>query len=248
MARAGAAMTGNELVRVRVGRYRCVLAAPLADAEMRQLVAALASPVFAAPGVLGGRGAVRVHDIGLIGPVVIKEYRHGGMLRPFLGRYYLRRGPTRPERELEILRDARAAGLHVPEPVASLSLGNVMYRGWLVTRLIAGQRSLADIARHGREPLEPLVDLLLEQVRLLIDHRIAHADLHPGNVVVDERGRLHLVDFDRANRFEGSVDDLAAVYLGRWHRAVAKHQLPGVLSDRVQAAFPNVVADSRIFT
>ncbi len=226
-------MSSSELVRRRVNGYECCLARPVGNAELEGLVGALAHPERPAPGVLKGRGAICIHAVPSIGTVVIKEYVRGGAFRFLLRRYYVRRGKTRPEREIEILKAAQAAGLNVPEPIGCLLRGGLVYRGWLVTRLIPGRGSLADIGRAEAADLGPLVDQVVLQMRLLIEHRIAHVDLHPGNVLVDGNGGLHLLDFDKATHFRGGADRLRDYYLRRWNRAVVKHGLPAVLSDRL---------------
>jgi 3-deoxy-D-manno-octulosonic acid kinase len=181
--------------------------------------------------VLAGRSAISRRELPPVGAVVIKEYRRGGMLRFIRRRYYVRRGATRPERELRNLLAARAAGLNVPEPIVSVSRGLLVYRGWLVTRLIVG-RSLVDVVRSGTDGVPELVDDLTRQVGLLIDRRVAHVDLHPGNVLIDEAGTVFLLDFDRATVFSKPIEELRRQYDVRWRRAVEKHGLPAILADR----------------
>jgi len=219
---------------VRIDGFVCDLACTLGDAELRALVGAIAAhrrPAASAANqrVLSGRTATWRHEIPSIGPVVIKEYRRGGMLRHFRRRHYLRVGTTRPERELAILKLARDAGVNVPEPIACFSRGWLFYRGWLVTRCIQGE-SLAHLGSTDRGMFPLVMDEMTRQVRLLIRHRIAHVDLHPGNVIVDTNGRLYLLDFDKAVLFDGTLEELRDHYHARWTRAVDKHGLPALLS------------------
>ena len=222
-------------LRMRVDGYDCRLAAPLDDTELQQLVAALATPyqgdaTSLKPGPLSGRAIVRRHDIPSVGPVVIKEFQRGGMLRVIRQRHYLRFGTTRPEREFDNLRCARSLGLNVPEPVACFSRGILLYRGWLATRQITG-RSLVEIAASDEKALPALVADLTRQVGILIRHSVAHADLHPGNVLVDTAGTVYLLDFDRAVALTEPLEDLRHRYAVRWARAVDKHGLPAALAD-----------------
>ena len=222
-------------LRMRLDGYDCCLAAPLDETDLQQLVAALTTPCRGAtisprPGPLSGRATVRRHDIPSVGPVVIKEFQRGGMLRVIRRRRYLRLGPTRPEREFDNLRAARSVGLNVPEPVACFSRGTLLYRGWLATRHIPG-RSLVEIATSDGEAIPALIADLTRQVGILIGHRVAHVDLHPGNVLVDPAGTVYVLDFDRAVAFDDPLEDLRRHYEVRWTRAVEKHGLPGVLAD-----------------
>jgi 3-deoxy-D-manno-octulosonic acid kinase len=75
------------------------------------------------------------------------------------------------------------------------------------------------------------MDQVVRSVRRLIEARICHVDLHPGNVLVDGDGRIYLIDFDKAFRFTGSDRELRDWYISRWRRAITKHGLPEVLGD-----------------
>lgn len=224
----------------RIGRFRCRLVVDLPDAELRGLIAALggAPPARRVPSgstVLGGRAVILRYTLPSVGDVVIKEYRRGGMLRFIRRRYYVRNGTPRPERELDSLIAVRADGVNAPEPVACFSRGSLFYRGWLVTRFIKG-RGLVDVCRAEASAADVLIPELVRQVRVLVQHRIAHVDLHPGNVHVGADGAVYLLDFDRALLFEGTADELRQRYDTRWRRAVEKHRLPPVLADRFTQA------------
>ena len=237
---------GGPVTRKKVDCYVCHLARPVAEDDLRRLLAS-----FALPGcgqarivkdrVLGGRSAIWRHELPEVGTVVVKAYRRGGMLRFFRRRYYVRHGATRPEREVRNLLAARAAGLNVPEPVLGVSRGLALYRGWLVTRLIAG-RSLVEVVKAGTDGLPLVVDEVTRQVGLLIERRVAHVDLHPGNVFVGDDGAVYMLDFDRACAFAKPVEELRRQYDIRWRRAVEKHALPAVLADRFSEGLSRLAA------
>jgi len=237
---------GGSVTRMNVGGYVCHLARPVAEEDLRRLLES-----FALPGrghrripkgrVLGGRSAVWRHELPGVGAVVVKAYRRGGMLRVLRRRYYVRHGATRPEREVRNLLAARAAGLNVPEPVLGVSRGLVLYHGWLVTRLIAG-RSLVEVVRSGSDGLPRVVDEVTRQVGLLVERRVAHVDLHPGNVFVGDDGVVYVLDFDRACAFAKPVEELRRQYEDRWRRAVEKHALPAVLADRFSEGLGRIAA------
>jgi uncharacterized membrane protein YbhN (UPF0104 family)/membrane-associated phospholipid phosphatase len=88
---------------------------------------------------------------------------------------------------------AATAGVQAPPVLAVRSFGNGA--GLLVQQRVAG-RDLTDLAG---EPLDrPRLDDLWRQVAGLRAARIAHGDLGLDSVMVDEPGRVWLVDFDRA--------------------------------------------------
>jgi 3-deoxy-D-manno-octulosonic acid kinase len=80
------------------------------------------------------------------------------------------------------------------------------------------------LAEHGLKKLIP-------QILLLLDNRIYHKDLHPGNVLIDKNNRIFIIDFDKAGLFRGDRQALLNIYLERWKRAVIKHNLPEAIYD-----------------
>lgn len=235
--------TPRPLRRRRVNGFVCHLALELTDSDLRSLVSAVAeraSGTATGPDRSGldGRTATWLHDIPSVGPVMIKEYRRGGMLRHLRRRHYLRHGATRPERELRAMRLAHAIGVNVPEAVASLTRGLLFYRGWLATRHIAGTTLAA--LKSDPVTLASLMSEMTRQVRLLIAHRLAHVDLHPGNVLIDTGGALYLLDFDKATVFKGTPEELRELYLVRWARSVTKHGLPAFLADRFREGLDSI--------
>jgi undecaprenyl-diphosphatase len=88
---------------------------------------------------------------------------------------------------------AAAAGVHAPPVLAVGSFGNGA--GLLVQQRVAGR----DLTQLGGEPLDQArLAALWQQVVSLRAARIAHRDLGLSSVMVDEDGRVWLVDFDRA--------------------------------------------------
>lgn len=179
--------------------------------------------------VLGGRGGVGFVRIEGIGPVVIKSYKRGGLVRHLIRDRYARCGKTRPQLEYEMLETVRAIGVSAPEPVAFAVAGRLFYRGWLVTMEIPGHRSMADLSVACPEKIGPMMEALAHQVDLLVKNGIKHADLHPGNVLLDENGTLFLIDFDKAATCGEEKSRLKMYYAGRWNRAVKKYSLPEML-------------------
>ncbi|RIL04638.1 MAG: hypothetical protein DCC75_12435, partial [Proteobacteria bacterium] len=138
----------------------------------------------------------------------------------------------------ESLVEAASIGVRVPEPVAWVDRGAVIYRAWLVTKEIKGHRSLAELALSASNSaslseISKVLEELGRQVELLIQNRLLHVDLHPGNVVVDQHGQVYILDFDKARKFTGGIRELRDQYLRRWRRAVIKHNLPDSLSENM---------------
>ncbi len=117
------------------------------------------------------------------GERVHKRFRSRGALRRW-------GDGRRARREARALRRLAALGLPVPELLA-VERGP---GGWtVVTRAIAGARSLEDLARDAElAPEDPrAIGALLARCQAA---GAAHGDLHPGNLVRDADGAWHLVD------------------------------------------------------
>jgi tRNA A-37 threonylcarbamoyl transferase component Bud32 len=202
----------------------------VSERQAREIVRLLheAAP-DAGPGLEGRIGVIRGAIEG-IGAVAVKSYRRGGAIRHILRKRYLRFGKTRAQREYEMLCHVRRLGVSAPEPVAFAWRGGLFYTAWLVLREIRGAVSLAEMSRTGSDRLAQVFPEAAEEIRRLIRLKLFHADLHPGNLLVDGSGRVFLVDFDKSRTFSGDPQSLKAGYLSRWERAVRKHRLPQAVS------------------
>lgn len=185
--------------------------------------------------VLGGRRGVVFGVVDEIGSVVLKHYGRGGLLGRVLDAHFLRFGVSRCAQEFRLLVRLREAGIPVPEPIAYVTRGGFWYEAWLLTREIEGHQSFVQIARSEPDRIYSLMDEVVVAVKRLIQQRVFHVDLHPGNVLVGKDGKVYLIDFDKACNFCGARNSLRDMYLRRWRRAVLKHRLPEVLSEAFSA-------------
>ena len=213
----------------------------LAAAQLRTLAGFLQSHGPAGVALLGGRSAVASLQLDGIGSVVVKHYRRGGLIRHINRSRYLRTGKTRSQREFEQLNIARTLGISVPQPIAYAHRGGLFYSAWLAARAIEQPITLARLSLQDADEARRAAVSAVEQIALLIQNNILHVDLHPGNVVVDNRGRVYLVDFDKAGRYHGRRKKLAARYVGRWQRAVVKHRLPQFLAEIIREGLSSAI-------
>ena len=195
--------------------------------------------------VLEGRGHVILGTLPQYGPVIVKCYHRGGLFQCLVRDRYLKAGKTRGQREYEMLAMAQSLGVHVPRPIAFAFTGFPFYRAWLVMAEIIGKRSLALLCREDEDLCRALLPEFIRQLHLLIQGRILHVDLHPGNVVLDREGRLYVLDFDKAEQVRWSRRALRDYYLRRWRRAVIKHALPDFLSEAVCLGLRQNVEEGR---
>jgi len=194
-----------------------------------------------------GRGTVYEVTLRDGGRAFVRRYVHGGLLRGVLGDVYWQR-PLRPLRELIATEAARAAGVAAPEVLAAVArparagaVRAVLYRGVLVTRALAGRRSLASAllaARDGDERAAWLA-CAVDAVRALHAAGIRHPDLNAGNLLVGERpdAPAAVIDFDRATVRAAPLGALDAWRVRRrLARSLAKLRLPGLDRQGAQRA------------
>ncbi len=140
--------------------------------------------------------------------IVLRQYRRGGMVRMVSADRYLWFGlkHSRPWREITVLQQARDLGLPVPEPVAAcVCQSGLAYRGSIMTRFIAGTRSLSSLL--GEQELDAeLWSRLGSLLRQFHEAKIKHADLNASNILIDGSDQFYLVDFDKAQIKSGIGD------------------------------------------
>jgi 3-deoxy-D-manno-octulosonic acid kinase len=201
--------------------------------QLKQLIALFNTPTKTVDSVLGGRSSVTIAQLEGVGSVVVKYYTRGGLLRCMVKRRYLKWGKTRCQIEYELLQKVRSLGVNAPEPISYASWGGLFYKGWLVTREIKQNQTLAELSCADEEHAHIVMKELIDQLSILIKNNIFHADLHPGNVLVDSGDRVFILDFDKACLSRQNKNKLRNHYLRRWRRAVIKHRLPEMLSEMI---------------
>lgn len=184
---------------------------------------------------LGGRISVsRIHIEG-IGAVIVKHYRRGGILANLITQSYLRATKTRSQIEFEQMQHIRAKGVSAPKPVAYAYRGNLFYKAWLVSLEIIHSQTMAEFSRTEPNRVANVMDALNRQVRILVDNQIMHADFHPGNILVDSKEQIYIIDFDKCTVCRDDANTLESRYRNRWCRAVKKHGLPNELCTLMKA-------------
>lgn len=203
----------------------------LSEKQLRQIVSCFYEPLRNVGLNLGGRTAVCAMELSGIGPVVVKRYTRGGVIRRFNKKVYLRIGKTRGQAEYELLQELKRLGVHAPDPVAFAFRGTLFYQAWIITREIKETQTLSALSFSNPVQTRLAMTQLRDQVQRLIDNHIHHVDLHPGNVLVNRSGSIHIIDFDKAKIVNIPLEFLRTKYIRRWQRAVDKHHLPKMIRD-----------------
>lgn len=170
------------------------------SALLREIDPDIFSPNPAAGKVnhLGRGAAVMFHYRDL--HLVLRHYQRGGLVRFFNRDLYpfLRRDRTRMWREFDLLQQLRAWQLPVPTPIATRCqrIFFVLCRGDLITQTIPEAHTLAQVLQS--QPLaEQQWHALGELLARFHARGVYHADLNANNILLDEAGGFHLLDFDR---------------------------------------------------
>lgn len=146
----------------------------------------------------GGRGSISFLSLAA-GDFVLRRYLRGGLAARMSQDRYLWLGEARNRafRELRLLATLTGRGLPVPRPVAaSYRRAGCTYQAELVTVRLPGARSLAErwLAGEAGERDWAAVGRCLRRFH---DAGVRHADLNANNIMLDGRGGVWLLDFDR---------------------------------------------------
>lgn len=175
-----------------------------------------------------GRGTNPVVAIGTGATMVLRRYRHGGLLAGLTGTLLL--GPDRALAELRVTAAAEAAGAPVPHVLAA-----VMWPRWgpfwsavIGTREEQGAIELMRAwgERKGR-PRRALLRSIGLAIRRLHDAGVDHPDLQVRNLLlVGDPERVVVIDLDRGG-FQGAPlsPRRRAANLGRLYRSAVKEGL-----------------------
>lgn len=158
-----------------------------------------------------GRGGVRK-----AGPVVLRPYRRGGLVRHLNAGIYL--APARFRQEFQAHRALWAAGLPTVEPL-----------GWACRRRLWGWEGVFLTRFAEAAPWPRTWDRAVPaQLRTLLEALCAWGlyapDLNATNVLVDPAGAILTLDWDRARW--ASHDDLMKRYRARLLRSLVKLGAP----------------------
>ncbi len=163
--------------------------------------------------------------------VLLRPYRHGGLLRG-LTRGIFWTWPPRPLRELAVTEAARLRGVPTSEIVAALveRVAGPLYRGWLVIRALQGARDLwSALQGHefaGAGGKSEMIRAAAQAVREMHRKGVCHGDLNLKNILIRAEGgglKAYVIDLDKASLYPHEVPARKArANLARLHRSVCK--------------------------
>lgn len=159
-----------------------------------------------------GRAPIKARKLRNGEIALIRSYRHGGLLRALTEEWFFT-WPPRPFRELAITEELRRRGVRTVEVLAAcVSQGTgPFYRGWLVTRQLAGAEDFWSALQSGfvgKVGLQAALWAVAESVRSIHREGVYHDDLNLKNILLRvEDGRVvsYIIDFDKAKLFLGRL-------------------------------------------
>jgi tRNA A-37 threonylcarbamoyl transferase component Bud32 len=182
-----------------------------------------------------GRGGVRSLPLGEGLPVmVVRRYRHGGLLGKWLGERYL--DPHRALTELAVTEAARAGGVAAPAMIGALILQGAgpFCRMALMSEQIDDSEDLVHYCCRLNDYPVPtaarekrgVIREAARQVRRMHDLGIFHADLHLKNLLLRRRRldtpEVCIIDFDKAVQVQALTPAQRFKNLNRMARSVRK--------------------------
>jgi len=154
--------------------------------------------------------------------LALRHYHRGGVPAKFCRDRYLWLGleRSRPWREWYLLQTLYLRGLPVPRPVAArVCREGPVYRADIITEVVDAS-PLADWLGKKRLP-SALLTSLGQCLRRFHDEGVYHADLNARNILLDDEGRVTLIDFDRG-RLRQPAGAWQRANLERLKRSLAK--------------------------
>jgi 3-deoxy-D-manno-octulosonic acid kinase len=130
---------------------------------------------------------------------VLRHYHRGGVMARLINDLYFWHGAdnTRAFREWRLLAELYDGGFPVPRPVAArVRRRGLAYTADIITAFLEGTTSL-DAMLHAGEPLADRWKTVGATLRRFHDRGVHHTDLNVRNILLDDRGGVYLVDFDK---------------------------------------------------
>jgi len=187
-------------------------------------------------------------------PVVVRQYRHGGLGRFFSQARFF--SQVRFLTELRIHKRVAALGIPVPEAVAVIVLKrekwSVFVSGYFVTLRLQNSLTLPEFLESAESKTRLQIFFKLgSYLKKLHAHGIFYTDMHVKNILVTADGEPWFIDFDKAKELAAPLSfGYRLANLKRFLRSLEKYSSRGgCLTESDQSAFLLAYApDSNVYT
>ena len=135
----------------------------------------------------------------------LRHYRRGGLFGKLVEDSYIYIGDenTRSYQEFELLNRLKEFGVNVPRPIAARVVKNgLIYTADLLSEKVPNARDLVAVLQESALPKEMYLKIGVE-VRKMHAAQVNHADLNIHNILIDEQGKVWIIDFDKCFQKQG---------------------------------------------
>ncbi len=158
---------------------------------------------------------------------VLRHYYRGGLFGKLINDSYWYSGieNTRAFRELDLLQQLRALGLHAPIPTAAKIIrSGLSYSADIIIEKIPNATDAFHLLLTA--PLSQSIWQIIGQcIRAFHNHQVYHSDLNIHNIMIDTNNQAWLIDFDKGEiRDTNNSDDWKQANLDRLKRSLLKEQ------------------------
>ena len=139
-------------------------------------------------------------------PGALRHYRRGGLFGKLVSDQYLFTGYewTRSVQEFKLLTHLRKQGVNVPKPIAAKAKRHgLIYRADLLSEKIPDASDLVDLLTT-QKLTELEYRAIGQEVKKLHQAQVNHTDLNIHNILVDNRGKVWIIDFDKCAEKPGN--------------------------------------------
>lgn len=135
----------------------------------------------------------------------LRHYRRGGLFGKLVEDSYIYTGDesTRSYQEFELLNRLKEFGVNVPRPIAARAVKNgLIYTADLLSEKVPNARDLVAVLQENALPKEMYQKIGVE-VRKMHAAQVNHTDLNIHNILIDEQGKVWIIDFDKCFQKQG---------------------------------------------
>ena len=175
-------------------------------------------------------------------PIVVRQYRHGGLGRLLSGARFF--SPHRFMAELKLHILVRELDVSAPEPLGVIVVKkgpkSIFVNGYYVTRRLLDSVDLSEFLQQTGAAIRLRIAFEIGNcLRKLHEHGIFYTDLHVKNILVGPEGGIFFIDFDKAKKFQAPLSAFRRrANLYRFLRSVEKYcYRGGKLTDADRSAF-----------
>lgn len=135
----------------------------------------------------------------------LRHYRRGGLFGKIISDHYIFNGwqKTRSLQEFYLLNKLNQAGVNVPKAIAAKVVKRTFcYQADLLSEKIPSAKDLVDILQQ-RVLTTGEYQAIGLQIKKMHQIQVNHTDLNIHNILLDDTGKIWLIDFDKCYQQQG---------------------------------------------